>query len=147
MKVLRRPLDIVGPWADWTFDIDRLFDHLRGDGRLGAPGFVPRTNVLDGQREFLVTMELPGVARDDVKVEVVEGRLVVSGEKRLADVAEDETLVCSERLQGPFKRTIDLPDQVDFEKVSATFRDGLLEITIPKSQRVLPRKIEVKLGG
>jgi HSP20 family protein len=143
MKVSNRLDRLIGPLTDWQVDVDKLFDHLLGEHRPGTHHFVPRTNIVESSTGFRLSMELPGVAMDDVTVEVIEGRLVISGEKKIPE-AEGESLVRGERLHGTFRRAFDFPDQVDFEKIGAQFCDGLLVISVPKSEKVLPRRIEIK---
>ena len=91
-----------------------------------------------------ITVELPGMKPEDVKVEVLEGRLMIHGEKKEEKEVTDKTFHRVERRYGEFRRTLPLPTTIDAEKVVAEFKDGVLKVTVPKVPAAQPKNIEVK---
>ncbi len=128
----------VSPFFTLRREMDRLFDDaFRGFGlsAFGANGGLawPHVEVVDRDKEVRVTAELPGLDQDDVEVRVEDNVLVLRGEKRTE--FDDEERQYSERSYGRFERQIALPAEVDDERASATFRNGVLNVTLPKTER------------
>lgn len=130
--------------------IDRVFDGFwRG---LGAPaaaaaaGFVPRLDVVEREDEYLLTAELPGVEEKDFQLEVHGNVLTLSGEKRAEHEQERKGWRWSERVFGSFRRSVQLPVEVASDKASASFRNGVLTVTIPKAEHARVRHIPVTTG-
>jgi HSP20 family protein len=133
--------------GDFQVDIENLFDHFFGDQiKTASPvnGMQPRADIVESDSQFTLVMELPGVSADDVSIEMKEGRLDVAGTKSINDVNEGERRIKNERRAGEFHRAFEFPSQLDADKISAEFKHGLLTIVLPKSEKVLPRKIEIK---
>lgn len=134
--------------GDFQVDIENLFDHFLGkqSGQPGASPFkqVPPADVVESETGYSLVMELPGVSAEDVSIEMKENRLEIRGNKVVAGVGETERLVKSERRGGEFVRRFEFSSQVDADAISAEFKDGLLTINLPKSEKVLPRKIQIK---
>jgi HSP20 family protein len=130
------------PWmglADMKAELERVMSQAARRGR--APSAVserayfwaPSADVLETSDAFVITVELPGVERDEVAVEVKARALWVYGERRFVKVCDGEGVYHSlERSYGPFARRFTLPKGVDRSGVSAVFKNGLLEITLPK---------------
>jgi HSP20 family protein len=106
--------------------------------------FVPAANLVETENEFEVTLELPGLKPEEVKVELREGALWVSGERKEEKEEKGKTFHRMERRYGEFRRVIPLPSEVKEEKIEAEFHNGVLKIKLPKSEEVKPRHIEVK---
>jgi HSP20 family protein len=106
--------------------------------------FVPEANVVETEKTVEVTLDLPGMKPEDVKLEVREGRLCVSGEKREEKEEKGKTFHRIERRTGSFLRTIPLPAVVDDTKAEAKFVEGVLKVTLPKTLEALPKAIPVK---
>jgi HSP20 family protein len=119
----------------------RLFDEEDFDNGMR---FVPEANVLETDKTVEVTLELPGMKPDEVKVEMNDGRLCVSGEKRDEKEEKGKTFHRMERRAGSFRRVISLPAVVDDGKADATFAEGVLKIILPKSREAAPKAIPVK---
>jgi len=120
------------------------FDRLFGRQVLGAAGSIPALNVWEDETRFYVETDLPDVAADKLDVTVKEGnRLTVSGERKLCEPA-NAVWHRQERFSGPFTREFMLPTPVDADKVEAKFENGVLKLTLPKSEAARPRKINVK---
>jgi HSP20 family protein len=131
--------------GDFQVDIENLFDHFFGNQQCASPfKVVPPANVVESETGYSLVMELPGVAADDVSIEMKENRLEISGQKKVAEAAEGERLAKSERRGGEFLRKFEFASQVDADAITAEFKDGLLSIDLPKSDKVLPRKINIK---
>lgn len=135
--------------GDFQVDIENLVEHFFGNQRTATTSaspfkLVPPANVTESETGYALVMELPGVSADDVSIEMKENRLVVSGAKTVAEAAEGERLSRSERRGGEFSRSFEFAAQVDADAISAEFKDGLLSIKLPKSEKVLPRKIQIK---
>jgi HSP20 family protein len=118
---------------------------LRHAGEAGP--LAPAVDVVVRGENLIIRAELPGVASDDVAVEVAEGRLEIRGVKREAGHAEGDAYVASERRFGEFFRAIPLSFDLDAEKIEARMENGVLEILVPKSAAARPRRIEVRREG
>jgi HSP20 family protein len=106
--------------------------------------FVPAANLVETENEFEVTLELPGLKPEEVNVELREGALWVSGERKEEKEEKGKTFHRMERRYGAFRRVIPLPMEVKEEKVEAEFHNGILKVKLPKSEEVKPKHIEVK---
>ncbi len=125
-------------------EVNRLFN-------LFAPGTDPFTsrvypavNVTEEGNALYIRAELPGVNPESLDISVVEGKLMLSGERKIEAEDERTSYHRREREAGFFRRTIVLPVKVDSGKVSATMKNGILTIALPKSEDAIPRKIAVK---
>lgn len=126
----------ISPFFTLRREMDRLFeDALRGFGVSSfAPGNGwPHVEVVDRDSEVRVIAELPGLEEKDVEIRVEDDVLVLRGEKR--NEFEDAERQYSERSYGRFERHIALPTEVDDERANATFRNGVLRVTLPKTER------------
>lgn len=125
-----------------------LYDPLRHVGQRIADFFNPEADAAATTDFYEIALELPGVAEEDISVEVHDNRLTVSGEKKSRHEEEGRTYYFSERAYGAFRRTFRLPEDSDGEKIHAVFKDGVLTIKIAKQASVAPspRKIEVSHG-
>jgi HSP20 family protein len=106
--------------------------------------FMPETNVMETDKAIEVTVELPGMKPEDVKVEMKENALWITGEKKEEKEEKGKTFHRVERRAGMFRRVLPLPAEVTQDQVDARFTDGVLKITLPKTERVAPKQIEVK---
>jgi HSP20 family protein len=124
------------------------FDRFFGD--FGWPtvsseedGWTPSLDVAETENELVVRVEMPGMSEKDVDINLSRGLLTISGEKKMEKV-ENETCHCMESCYGKFSRTVRLPFEVEADKVDATFNNGVLRITLPRSEAAKPKKIEIK---
>jgi HSP20 family protein len=127
--------------------MDRLFEDFFGDRSLaltaGSGEFVPRLEVSETEKEVVVKAELPGLKQDDVEVNLTGGRLVISGQKKDEREEKDRSYHLVERSYGSFSRAVDLGEAVDAEKASASFKDGVLTVTVGKAAGAGAKKIKV----
>ena len=142
MKLADRLDRMVHP-INGLHELDTLIDSFLGPRKKEGCVFAPRTDIVEHATGFTLSLEMAGVDAGDVNVEVVEDRLVVSGEKKFVQVDETSTVHRRERVVGKFERSFEFPTQVDFEKIEATSSNGVLTINVPKAEKVMPRKIEI----
>ena len=127
-------------------DLENIFDHVFGDikSRTKSSGnWVPVVDVVESESGFEVLLELPGVSTGDVTIEMQDNELVIRGEKKLAELVESEQRIRQESRHGEFERRFEFQSQVDGDGVTAGYAHGVLKVTVPKSEKVLPRKIEI----
>jgi len=108
-----------------------------------APVFAPRLEVVEQESEFLVTAELPGLEEKDFQLEVHGNVLTLRGEKRSETTGEQKGRHFTERVYGEFRRAIELPVEVASDKASASFKNGVLTVTLPKAETAKVRHIPV----
>jgi HSP20 family protein len=106
-------------------------------------GWMPAVDVFEKDDKFVVKAELPGMKEEDIDVSVVGDTLTVKGEKKTESEVKEENYYRCERSYGSFYRSIPLPSTVDASKIKADFEDGVLEVTLPKTAEVKPKKIAV----
>jgi len=126
--------------------MDRLFNEMDRP-YLHGPAFTlgtnsPRTNLLENGDNFEVRTELPGISKDDINIKIQGNYLEISG-KRVIEPPEGYEAHRNERSATTFSRNFTLPDEVDAEKVDATLKDGVLYLTLPKSEAAKPRQIAI----
>ena len=145
------PSEFISPVVSLHREMNRLFDDMfRGfeDSRFwGGRGVWPSVDVEETDKDYRVTAELPGLDERDVEVLLQDGVLTVRGEKRLETEAKNRSH--SERFYGRFERQIMLDRDVDDSDVSATFKNGVLTVTVPKNPRAVEssKRIPINSGG
>ena len=145
------------------FDFRRDFDHifnrflssgLQGGqeqqrGNMSMATFAPAIDAFvdkEGKR-FVAHVAVPGVDPKDVNISVQGNMLTISGERNVSNERREADTVYNELIYGAFERTLSLPEGVDTQKITADYRNGVLEITAPIAAAALPRRIEIKSGG
>lgn len=106
--------------------------------------FAPRVDLAETDESFEVTVDLPGMKPEDFKVDLKDGQLWLTGEKKEEKEEKGKTYHRVERHYGSFERLIPLPSVVDKEKVEAQYKEGVLRVTLPKTKAAQPKHIEVK---
>lgn len=109
----------------------------------GFGAWLPPVDVIEEGDNLIFRAELPGVQRDDIEVKVDSGTLTIRGEKRQEKESGAESVHRIERLYGTFHRSFTLPTTVDTEKIQARFKDGVLELVLPKADEAKPRRIAI----
>jgi HSP20 family protein len=104
----------------------------------------PVVDIYETDTSVILKAELPGMTKDDIAIEINENNLVLKGERKFQKDIKEESYHRIERSYGAFSRSFTLPDTVDRDKVSASFKEGILEITIPKIEGAKPKQIEIK---
>ncbi|MCA9654552.1 MAG: Hsp20/alpha crystallin family protein [Myxococcales bacterium] len=105
------------------------------------PVLAPPVDIFENEHEYRVLADLPGVAKQDVGLDLDKGELIVFAKRDVVRVGEGLAL---ERREGDFRRVFRIPDEVDVTKVEASFEHGVLEVRLPKSERTKPRRISIK---
>jgi HSP20 family protein len=135
-------------------EMNRLFNTVfdqpagAGTGNGGAlRRWMPAMDLVETDDHFVLRADLPGMSEDDIKIELQDGALTVSGERKAEHESRDEGFYRVERAFGQFSRSLTLPKGVDPETVEASFDRGVLEVRIPKPEERKPRRIEIGTGG
>ncbi len=144
-------------WRSFRTDMDRLIENaIGGFGALpfaalrSIPAFnvpSPAVDITEDDGAFRFTAELPGLTEKDVQVSLSGNTLVIKGEKRQEREEKDKGYHLSERSYGEFQRSFLLPDGVDGERIEASFANGVLSVTVPKTEGAASKTIEVKAAG
>ncbi len=109
----------------------------------GNIDWTPDVNIIEGEDRFLLELDLPGFKQDDFTINVSEGVLTISGERKI-EVPEDEKYFRHlERRSGAFERSFRLPEYVSGEKITASYKQGVLKIELPKKEEAKPRTIKI----
>lgn len=129
-------------------EMNRLFDnrYQSGDetGAIATSDWIPPVDISEEKDRFVVLVDLPGVDPKDVHVQMENGSLSIKGQRLSETKEEGERYKRVERARGTFYRRFTLPDTADSEKISATCKNGVLEVVIPKHEKVQPRRITVE---
>jgi HSP20 family protein len=139
-------LDIFHNMEDIQKEMNRLFDFtLRPLSRTGngGPGWLPDVDIVDEKDSIRVTADLPGMKRDEIDVAVEDDVLTIKGEKKQFKEIKNKDYIRAERYYGAFHRSFTLPSSVDAGKVQASYRDGILEITLPKKEGTRTKQIKI----
>ena len=116
---------------------------VRGDERVSMWNQYPTVDIYDNDENIIITAELPGIDKKDIVIDVKDGVLTLKGERSFDHEIKEEKYYCRERTFGKFERIFKLPSDVDSEKISADYKDGILKIDIPKSEEKKPKQIAV----
>ena len=135
-------------WFDFPFD--RIFDDFLPRVASEVPvreNFLPQVDIREEKDAVILSAELPGVDKEAVSVELHNGILTLSGEKRSERKEDENGFYRTERVYGAFKRGFKVPDTVDAENISAEYADGVLRLTLPKRPEASPKQITVTAGN
>jgi HSP20 family protein len=129
---------------------NRVFNALapsisNGTSESESQPWAPLVDIVEDSSEYIITTELPQVRKEDVKITLENGRLTVCGERKPNEGKQGRKTHRLERPYGAFFRTFALPEDAEPTKVNAVFKEGVLQITVPKHEKALPRQIEVKV--
>lgn len=130
--------------------INRLFDENIGrvrfpDIEFSAGAWNPAVDIFETKDNVVLKAELPGLDKKDFSIEIKDNLLTLKGERKLEKETKEENYYRMERAYGAFSRSFTLPASVDKDKVKAKFKDGVLEVTIPKSETEKPKQINVEV--
>ena len=120
----------------------KLFDQFYNDSfaRTGGSTFVPRVDIVENENAFEVHVAAPGLNKEDFKIEVDGGVLTVSGERKFTEEKKEKNFRSIETQYGSFKRSFNLPESVDAEKIHAKYNNGILELNIPKDEKKIQKQ-------
>lgn len=129
--------------------INDLFDENLGRARAlpsaTAGVWLPPVDILESKDAYLIRAELPGMKKADFNLEVNDGTLTLSGERKVESVSDDVQYHRSERVNGKFSRSFYLPRTVRHDAIKASYQDGILEIHVPKAEEAKPKQIAISV--
>ena len=147
-SLMRFPANLSTDFGDLQRQIERLFDapELPSSIRAIGRGAFPTINIGTTSESVEIYALVPGIDRKKLDLSVDKGLLTISGERENGVPGESDNLnvYAQERFAGPFRRVVNLPDNVDISRVDASYRDGVLKIVIPMNESAKPRQIDVK---
>lgn len=127
-------------------DFDRMVDNFVRP-TMTSVNFTPTCDIRETKSHYLVSFDMPGMKKSDINVEINENQLMVSGERnKQIQEGEGEGLLRHERVYGQFQRTFTLPTSIDAGKIEAHYEDGVLNIVLPKTEKVKGRSIQIQSG-
>lgn len=140
-----------GEWARMEREMEELMSRFCREGsspwRAGeARGWAPPVDMMERKDEVILRADIPGLDQKDIEVNVEEGVLTIRGERKAEEKeVKEEDYYCCERWAGSFSRSVSLPPGVNPEQIKATFKNGVLEVHIPKTKEAKGKKIEIKV--
>ena len=127
-----------------SWDVDRFFNRFDREDWNNDLTWRPAVDVTEKEDGYLVHAELPGLNKDDVKISFENNVLTLSGEKKLEHEENKDNYHRVERAYGKFERSFRLPEGVNAEAIKASYKNGVLTVDIPKSEKAKPKEIEIK---
>jgi HSP20 family protein len=153
MTLIRYQAPELAPWSPadrWSNLRDELNSFFElpfwsSSARAGQlfTGWSPALDLYQSNDNVIAVVELPGMRKEDTEISLHDGALTISGERKRESSSNGDKAERTERYIGTFRRSIALPTRVDADKVSATYRDGILTVTLPKAEEVKPKQIQV----
>lgn len=141
-------MNLFDELEDFQTEMNRLFDYNlhRSLGKGNGGAVLPAVDIVDEKDQIKVKAELPGMKKEDVEITVDHETLMIKGEKKTEKEMKEKDYIRSERYYGSFIRTFTLPAVVDSTKVNASYKDGILEIVLPKKEGAKPKltKVDIK---
>ena len=140
------PWSAADRWSNLRDELNSFFEmpFRSSFGQAGQlfTGWSPALDLYESGDNVVAVVELPGMRKEDIDISLHDGTLTISGERK-RESANSETAQRTERYVGTFRRSITLPTRVDADKVSATYQDGILKVTLPKAEEAKPKQIQV----
>jgi HSP20 family protein len=128
-------------------EMSRLIDGWAGGEGGGSRSWVPSVDVWETENEVVYAFDLPGIPEEKISVEVEDGALTVGGERERTQEVDGDRFYRYERRFGSFTRTIGLPQGIEADAIKADYRDGVLEIRVPKPEQAKPHRIQIGSGA
>lgn len=149
MNIIQRRNDAFDPFEvlkDFQTDLDRFFAAAPVASKNWPTSMVPEVEVLEKDQEYIVHADLPGMKREDFDITVEGNRFVLRGNRKEETQSDKKGYHYSERRYGSFARSFALPAEIDAEKVKASYKNGVLEVSLPKAAKEKTKKIEVQVN-
>jgi HSP20 family protein len=128
-------------------EVNRLFGLFDSQAPAAARGWIPAVDISEGDGEYVLRADLPGLGEDDVNVELEDNVLTISGERKSEREEKKDGYHRIERASGRFSRSLTLPDGVDPESIRAQFDKGVLEVRVPKPAERKPHRVAISVGS
>ena len=136
LKTSRQPV-----WSShWDKEFEKIFDVFTGPK---SEFFAPQCEILDSEKSYGVSLDVPGLKKEDIEIEVKDNHLYVTGERKLETRTEKNNVLRNERRYGKFSRVFTLPPNVNADHIEARFEHGVLDIHIPKEEKAQAKKISI----
>ncbi len=129
-------------------EFDQLFDSffntpVKEETSIAA--FAPAVDIEEKEKEFRITAELPGLKKEEIKINIKDNLLTIFGEKNKGKKIEENNYHRTERIYGSFQRTFRLPEYTDQDNIAAEYKDGILNVSIPKLEESISKNVEIKI--
>lgn len=121
-----------------------IVDEFFNDERYRRDSFIPSVDISEDEEQFMISASLPGMKKDDISIDLENGRLSISGERKMENEEKSKNYHRVESQYGSFSRSFYLPDTIDEDSVEATYENGMLNISIQKSKEKVKKQIEIK---
>jgi HSP20 family protein len=128
--------------ASWSNRLNRSINEGRTEDTFGA--WAPAVDIFEKDHNLLIRAELPGLKREDIEISMENGVLTLHGERKRESEVEESNAYRLERIYGAFTRSFSLPTTVDSSKIQAVYKDGVLEVTVPKLEAAKPKKVQIQ---
>jgi HSP20 family protein len=141
----RQPYKNVANWPFYKNNYDRLLDELFNidNSSLRSSSAILRGDLVDEGDNLLLVAEIPGIKKENVKITFFENTLTISGERDAFQLPEGAQWLKNERITGKFSRSFKLPSDIDSSKVTAEYKDGLILVSLIKSEKAKPKEIKI----
>ncbi|HNQ45669.1 MAG TPA: Hsp20/alpha crystallin family protein [Syntrophorhabdus sp.] len=129
-------------------EIDKMFEDFFGKtdfSSLADGTWNPPMDVQQTKKDVIVMMDIPAIDPKAISISIIEDRITIKGERKREEESQEADYYRSERVYGSFQRIIQLPAEVVGDKAKASYKDGVLKITIPKSQKVVPKEVKIEV--
>jgi len=128
-------------------DFDRLFNSFINipEEETSLSTFSPSVDIEEKEKEFRIIAELPGLNKEEITINIKDNLLSISGEKKQEKKTEDENYHRTERIFGSFQRTFRLPEYADQDNIAAEYKNGILNVSIPKLEESISKNVEIKI--
>ena len=142
-----KPMRHFGDWFSRDKQISRLFDEAFGDtGEETMPTWYPAADIYETKDDYVFKLEVPGLNKDDIKIELKDHTLSIKGEKKEEKEVKKDDYHRIESYSGTFSRSFALPKDIDAAKVNASLKDGVLELRVAKAEEQKPKAIPISLN-
>lgn len=136
----------------WDVDLFSEMERLRREmnglfssyGKTAGAATYPLLNVYENKDVIVVTAELPGISKEKVQITFSDGVLTIAGKHEALEKVKNMTAVRKERSEGDFEKTLNIPSKIDHEAIGASFKDGILTVTLPKAEEAKPKTISIE---
>ncbi len=145
-----RMLNRLGKESDFITSLLEDWSHFHGFSPFPSienPDFSPSLDIVDKKDKLSITVEVPGIEKDNIQIDINDKTLIIKGEKKSEDEQKDKDVYVRERCYGAFRREIELPPDSDTDKIDASYKNGILVLDIPKKnvkEEKKTKKIEIK---
>jgi HSP20 family protein len=126
--------------------LNRLLSDSRWSSDEGYGDWAPAVDIFEKGDDLVIRAELPGIERDDIDIRVENGTLTLRGERKQEKEIQEDKIYRMERIYGTFTRSFRLPTMVDASKIKAVFKNGVLEVQLPKAEEARPRKVNIQVA-